>query len=232
VLTSNHGAEFQEHGGWWHGGTLYEEQIWIPLVVRYPRGFEYADGTVAEPEIETEAETEIETEPSDTPSDEPRFVANGDRAVHLVRAIDVAPTIASVVGLSIPDSWQGVPLSGDWSRRAPHDKLAFSETVIDGNQLSSLRSSTWKLVEDEPGGSRPLPTCELFELRHDPAEQVDLCTSVAASAVRERMREHLSVIRGRARGGMPGELRPLDPELCRQLQGLGYLEPGDDCGIR
>ena len=34
VLTADHGEEFQEHGGWWHGTTLYDEQIHVPLVVK------------------------------------------------------------------------------------------------------------------------------------------------------------------------------------------------------
>lgn len=34
VVTSDHGEEFQEHGGWWHGTTLYEEQIQVPLVFK------------------------------------------------------------------------------------------------------------------------------------------------------------------------------------------------------
>jgi arylsulfatase A-like enzyme len=37
VLTADHGEEFQEHGGWWHGQTLYQEQIAVPLIVKYPR---------------------------------------------------------------------------------------------------------------------------------------------------------------------------------------------------
>lgn len=36
VFTADHGEEFQEHGGWWHGDTLYEEQIAVPLIVKYP----------------------------------------------------------------------------------------------------------------------------------------------------------------------------------------------------
>jgi arylsulfatase A-like enzyme len=36
VFTADHGEEFQEHGGWWHGKTLYEEQIRVPLIVKYP----------------------------------------------------------------------------------------------------------------------------------------------------------------------------------------------------
>ena len=31
VLTADHGEEFHEHGGWWHGTTLYDEQIRVPL---------------------------------------------------------------------------------------------------------------------------------------------------------------------------------------------------------
>jgi arylsulfatase A-like enzyme len=38
VLTADHGEEFHEHGGWWHGTTLYDEQIHVPLLVKPPRG--------------------------------------------------------------------------------------------------------------------------------------------------------------------------------------------------
>jgi|GEM_PF-128825 len=38
VLTADHGQEFHEHGGWWHGTTLYEEQIHVPLLVKLPGG--------------------------------------------------------------------------------------------------------------------------------------------------------------------------------------------------
>ena len=38
VITADHGEEFQEHGGWWHGTTLYDEQIRVPLLVKWPKG--------------------------------------------------------------------------------------------------------------------------------------------------------------------------------------------------
>lgn len=37
VFTADHGEEFQEHGGWWHGTTLYEEAIHVPLLIHRPR---------------------------------------------------------------------------------------------------------------------------------------------------------------------------------------------------
>ncbi len=36
VVTSDHGEEFGEHGGFWHGTKLYEESIRVPLVVKTP----------------------------------------------------------------------------------------------------------------------------------------------------------------------------------------------------
>ncbi len=36
VLTADHGEEFFEHGGWWHGTTLYDEQIHVPLILKLP----------------------------------------------------------------------------------------------------------------------------------------------------------------------------------------------------
>lgn len=34
ALTADHGEEFQDHGGWWHGTTLYAEQLRVPLIVK------------------------------------------------------------------------------------------------------------------------------------------------------------------------------------------------------
>ncbi len=36
IVTSDHGEEFWEHGGVYHGRTLYEEQLRIPLLVKLP----------------------------------------------------------------------------------------------------------------------------------------------------------------------------------------------------
>ncbi len=33
VVTSDHGEEFQEHGGWTHGRTLYEEMLQVPFIL-------------------------------------------------------------------------------------------------------------------------------------------------------------------------------------------------------
>jgi len=37
ILTADHGEEFFEHGGWWHGETLYTEQIHVPIILKLPK---------------------------------------------------------------------------------------------------------------------------------------------------------------------------------------------------
>lgn len=36
VFTSDHGEEFYDHEGWWHGQTLYDEQIRVPYLLKLP----------------------------------------------------------------------------------------------------------------------------------------------------------------------------------------------------
>lgn len=36
IVTSDHGEEFDDHGGWLHGRTVYNELIRVPLVIKFP----------------------------------------------------------------------------------------------------------------------------------------------------------------------------------------------------
>jgi arylsulfatase A-like enzyme len=36
IVTADHGEEFGEHGGRYHGTTVYEEQVRVPLVMNAP----------------------------------------------------------------------------------------------------------------------------------------------------------------------------------------------------
>jgi arylsulfatase A-like enzyme len=38
VLVADHGEEFMEHGAFEHGRTLFQEQLHVPLIIRYPGG--------------------------------------------------------------------------------------------------------------------------------------------------------------------------------------------------
>ena len=47
-LVSDHGEEFLEHGGWNHGETLYQEQLFVPWILRLPG---VPGGRVTEPVV-------------------------------------------------------------------------------------------------------------------------------------------------------------------------------------
>ncbi len=36
VITADHGEEFEEHGSWGHGHSVYQDLLWIPYVIRLP----------------------------------------------------------------------------------------------------------------------------------------------------------------------------------------------------
>jgi Sulfatase len=37
IVTADHGEEFDDHGGRYHGTTLYDEQVRVPLIIRIPK---------------------------------------------------------------------------------------------------------------------------------------------------------------------------------------------------
>lgn len=51
VVTSDHGEEFQEHGSWGHGHSVYQELLNVPLIMRFPGAI--AAGTRIEPVVTT-----------------------------------------------------------------------------------------------------------------------------------------------------------------------------------
>jgi arylsulfatase A-like enzyme len=46
LLTSDHGEEFREHGGWQHGHSYHDEVIRVPLLMKLPAGMEPARSVV------------------------------------------------------------------------------------------------------------------------------------------------------------------------------------------
>ncbi len=46
VITSDHGEEFWEHGGFEHAHTVYDELIRVPLIMKLPRAVQYAKSLV------------------------------------------------------------------------------------------------------------------------------------------------------------------------------------------
>lgn len=216
VVTSDHGEEFFEHGSWWHGTSLYDEQVRVPLLVKLPKG-RYAGTRV------------------------PWQVRQVDVAPTLVDlAGALPPEVWQGQGL-FPDSFDAdlalltppedaVAWSPpDWTTH-PASRDALSEETFGGFQIQALRKGGRKIVEAlrVPGhAKRVLPRVQYFSLATDPGEQRDLhgdgsgeeagLKAILQSMVDDRRRKSVAV--------RVDEVS--DAERCR-LCALGYLA-GVDC---
>ncbi|UCF34239.1 MAG: sulfatase, partial [Phycisphaerales bacterium] len=158
IFTSDHGEEFAERREDYfynrHGHTLYEEMVKVPLIIKLP------DQAHA-----------------------------GSRIATQVRIIDLMPTVLDVLGIRLRKSeMQGLSLRPLWEEPAKQeDRLAVSEALSQLDEKKSVRTDRYKYIvtSDEytvrRHGRKYLPEepheKELYDLRRDPSERVNLLES-------------------------------------------------------
>jgi len=49
IVTADHGEEFMDHDRWSHGGTLFQEQLHVPLLIKLPESLGIPPGRIPEP---------------------------------------------------------------------------------------------------------------------------------------------------------------------------------------
>ncbi len=183
VVCSDHGEEFGEHGGRFHGGTLFDEVVRVPLLLHGP--------TVGPP----------------------------GRVSGRVRLLDVAPTLLALAGVTIPTSFEGVPLPapGDQSPRRTAVSQVGLNDVAPGNDLLAITSGPWRYIVDRRTDRRVL-----FHRRDDPEERTDLATR--RPDVVARLDRAATRLLARAPNGTGASGRaPIDAETREHLRALGYL---------
>jgi arylsulfatase A-like enzyme/tetratricopeptide (TPR) repeat protein len=144
-----------------------------------------------------------------------------------VSLIDIAPTIVSQVGAAVPKEVQGVDLSPWLAGRGASGsgRALYAETVTPthyygASSLLGVIVDGWKYIET----TRP----ELYDLRSDPAEAVNLLEREPARAdALGRTLVSILAAAGRAPGPAP-ESAALDEAARQRLAALGYLGRGGD----
>ena len=190
IFTADHGEEFYEHGGWWHGLSLYDEQIAIPLIVKLPFS-----------EV-----VEVNTD--------------------LARSVDIAPTIATLVGLPLSEQWQGNPLiSASLDLQNSETEYVHGHLNFEGIELRSLRTSTRKLIEANEGNKRDYAPIEFYDLETDPGEQTNIAGASETEVVlfQNTLAEMNAFISKNAAEPMGMNEGDLTQEQIDQLKSLGYL---------
>ncbi|MGO8994768.1 MAG: sulfatase-like hydrolase/transferase [Polyangiaceae bacterium] len=159
IATADHGEEFGEHGGRYHGTTVYEEQVRVPLLIDGPG---VAPGTIASV-VQT-----IDLLPTVLSS-------LGIPRPARLRGRDLGPLLArkSQDGTSAAELRRGLHQDGTSAaelRRGPHEDatdpgLAFAET----DEYTLLARGEGRLV-----CARRASACALFDRAHDPGETHDI----------------------------------------------------------
>jgi len=205
VLTSPHGIALGERDRWGNGGTLHDELLRVPLIVKLP------DGQLAGSRV-------------------PYQVRHMDLAVTLAHEID-AVVPETWQGADLIDD-ELLTMSGgdaDWLsavsawERSPASRAALSESGMINRLDVALRAEGWKLLRSGRRDPHAPATLRLYRVSQDPGETVDLAEREVA--VRERlerlMMEQLTQAQHIREGIGQGEL---GDETEERLEALGYGE--------
>jgi len=194
VITSDHGEEFQEHGSWGHGHSVYQELLHVPLVVRWKP----ADA----------AGTRIGD-----------VVSTMDIAPTVLEAIGVAvPEVFE--GKSLLGYVHGAPPPGP--AVAFSDFLDDRRVIRAGRWKLILRGNlTWTMfdLEEDPGEQRQLDrnSVDPVALRYT---RILLGQLLGA----HDRTDWLHTGEGSAPRVLPQQDSQIDAELCQQLSQLGYVD--------
>lgn len=203
VLTSDHGETMHEHSNVFnHGISVYETEIHIPLIMRFPGG---------------------------------RF--GGRRVDRLCSNVDLVPTLLHLLDLPDNDRVEGESFAGVIDGPLPPRGAVFAEATqpwtvpkfnddpvwLNQTKFQCLRTERYKYASRL--GDRRF---EFYDLRSDPAEQVNLLTGGRRydQVLFKRLRDQLEQWRAQARP-LPSEC--LDsPEAIEKLRALGYVSNGNE----
>jgi arylsulfatase A-like enzyme len=199
VITSDHGEELFEHGGFGHKRTLYGELLEIPLLIREPTGIG-AGRRIDEPvSLVDVPATVLDWLGILGPENAGRFASGHSLLPLLRRPPEDGPT--------------GRP-EGDRALLAQLDEPSAGRAFL-------VQQWPHRLLQIEKDYQGRRHAVELFDVAADPGEHVDL-----ASQRPQRVAE-LEALAGELRGALEAQpfegdpARP-DDELVRQLEALGY----------
>ncbi len=198
IVTSDHGEEFGDHGGRYHGSSVYEEQVRVPLVVSIPeqRGRAGADSRLSSP-----------PKPS-------------TRVNEVVQTIDLLPTVLGALDVPIPPRVRGRDLSPVIAK-ARKEKPEAGRPVggfalVETDSQSLLAEGSQRLICERRVGA-----CQLFDLNQDPEERKPIDDRGRREALQKRLKQ-LGASHGRfEQSGKRAEGKGWPAPILRGISGDG-----------
>jgi len=230
VVTADHGEEFQEHGGWWHGITLYDEQIHVPLIMK-PPGDKLAGARVpwqvreidVAPTIGTFAKAEL------PPNWQGHDIFDSDAvtAIDLMLNPPPPPPAPEEGAEGEAEEAAPTPAAAPVVTHETLARVAVAEQNFEGNDIQAIRHEACKYIEANEGNPRGLPTTALFDLDKDRTEQTNLAGGATGrcdpASLQAEMKDTIAKAADNEITSDEGEMSCAD---CERLMALGYMS---DC---
>jgi len=199
IFLSDHGEEMGEHGGWFHGQSIYEELAHVPLIIHFPGG-EYGGRRIARP------------------------VSLVDLMPTILDVIGRPDICDGCRGTSLLPIINGDLDAGDLTVPIPAMRLnhgfyyrPFKENRGDLNVV--VRRDQWKGIWNDELGAM-----ELYDLAADPGELSDL-TGQQPTMAREMSDYARSWLKDcQVNAVEPEQADEMDEETRERLRALGYLD--------
>jgi arylsulfatase A-like enzyme len=233
IITSDHGEEFLEHGGWWHGTTLYDEQLHVPLIVKMPKQ-KWAGVRIPWQVRQLDIAATIAAlagapVPAEWQADD-LFEEDFDAVVEILEAAKrPIPTPTQVEGEVVDTEDAAAPppvLPSAAELTNKRSRIVLSEENFEGNVLSSVRADGYKYIRANLGNPRGVNPEELYNIEADRGEQNDLAGKEGATQTRlsKLLRTQLEQA---LRFKVAAQQADISMEDCERMRALGYVE--GDC---
>ena len=221
VVTADHGEEFGEHGGAFHGATLYDEVLRVPFILRAPGLVPAGVRTAVPVSLIDLVPTVLDLLGLPVPP-----TAQGRSLAPLLQGASSSALADRVLFTEVkkePNAtvvFDSTPGHGDGCAfRVVRDKS--SEGLV--HHFVGVRSGTSMSIHELPDGP-----AEAYDLRADPGEHHNVTTPARAAFVRAAARtflEQASLVRSRleAREQRRERAPAPDERTLEKLRALGYV---------
>ena len=198
IFLSDHGEELGEHGGWFHGQSLYEELSRVPLVMHFPGG-EFGGRRITAPVSLVDLMPTVFD-----------YLGRGELCEGC-RGVSLLPLLRGTVETPRPQP----NILGMRFNRVNYYR-PWKESRGDLNVL--LRQDQWKGI-----WNAELDSLELYDLRLDYGELSDISTEQPQLAQSMRQRGEAWLQNCSDQATQPEEVEEIDAETEERLRALGYF---------
>jgi arylsulfatase A-like enzyme len=233
VISSDHGEEFFEHGGWWHGTTLFEEQIHVPLILKMP------NQEMAGSRVPWQVRA-IDVGPTmadlagapESPMWQGSSLVDTSMRMGLQALAEAEAAQEQAAAEAEADGADANTATDDAFDPSSLERLVYAQQNFEGYVLESVRSKGWKFIAaSNPEGAgeegdtrRVLPERSLFDMSgFSPDEQDNQAgTGLPVQGELENLaRESAKTALEEAVGAVKTETSASEEE---RMRALGYIE--------